>query len=184
MWIADPIDGTASFIGGSSDWCIALALLEDGAPVIGIIHAPALEETYMAARAEGASLNGRPLHVASRRELQDARVFAAGSLLRPERWTNPLPPLQPVRVPSLALRLAGVASGSADAAIALVHKHDWDLASGDIIVREAGGIVSDLAGEALVYDAARRRSGFIAANPNLHRAILAHGPKFTTEGKS
>jgi hypothetical protein len=84
---------------------------------------------------------------------------------------------RPPRIPSLALRLAHVAQGKAEAALAFSYKHDWDLAAGDLIVNEAGGKMSDLDGQGLRYDFARtQRLGFICANPSIHAALLAHGP--------
>ena len=176
FWLADPIDGTAAFLGGEAQWCIALALIEDGRPTLGIIHAPALKATYTAAAGQGAWLNGTPIRVSDRAVLSEARVLANAATLRPERWTTPLPPVQRIATPSLALRLAAVAEGTSDAALALAPKHQWDLAAGDILVREAGGTMSDTGGCPIVYGSGDRSSPFIAANPLLHAELLARRP--------
>jgi myo-inositol-1(or 4)-monophosphatase len=105
-------------------------------------------------------------------------VLANRNAFHDERWTIPLPRLCQSSRASLALRLCSVAEGAADAALALSFKHDWDLAAGDLMVCEAGGKVSDLAGCPLRYQWPNtRRSGFIAATPAVHAAMLAHGPK-------
>jgi myo-inositol-1(or 4)-monophosphatase len=177
FWLVDPIDGTSAFLGGSQAWCISLALIETGRPILGLIHAPAQERLYSAQAGKGAKLNDAPLSVSQRHELAGARMISNAMALKDQRWRKPLPPLERISVPSLALRLAHVAKGEADAAIALSYKHDWDLAAGDLIAREASGITSDVEGRMLRYDFARSgRSGFIVATPAIHAALLAHGP--------
>ena len=177
FWLADPIDGTAAFLGGEAEWCIALALVEYGRPTLGIIHAPALAATYTAAAGKGAWLNGTPIRVSGREALAGARVLANAASLRSERWATPLPPVQRVVTPSLALRLAAVAEGTSDAALALAPKHQWDLAAGDILVREAGGMMSDTGGGPIGFGSGNRSSPFIAANPLLHAELLARRPR-------
>lgn len=177
FWLVDPIDGTSAFLSGSTAWCISLALIDSGRPILGLIHAPAQERLYSAQVGGGAKLNDAPLKVSERKELAGARMIANATALQHQRWRKPLPPLERLSVPSLALRLAHVAQGEADAAIALSYKHDWDLAAGDLIVREAQGMASDVDGQMLRYDFARSgRSGFIVANRPIHAALLAHGP--------
>jgi myo-inositol-1(or 4)-monophosphatase len=179
-WIVDPIDGTRAFIGGEPQWSICIALVVAGRPVAAVVHAPALRQTFSAVSGRGAMLNAAAITVTGRGELASALVLASRSAFRPERWTTPLPDVEGASPASLALRLCSVAGGNADAALALGYKHDWDLAAGDLIVCEAGGRVSDLAGRPLRYQPSNgRRSGFIAATPAVHEAILAHGPKST-----
>jgi myo-inositol-1(or 4)-monophosphatase len=177
FWLVDPIDGTSAFLGGSQAWCISLALIDGGTAVLGLIHAPAQKRLYSARAGRGAKLNDAPLKVSQRKELAGARMISNATALKDQRWRKPLPALERVSMPSLALRLAHVAKGEADAAIALSYKHDWDLAAGDLIVREAKGMASDLDGQMLRYDFGRsRRAGFLVANPWIHAALLEHGP--------
>jgi myo-inositol-1(or 4)-monophosphatase len=177
FWLVDPIDGTSAFLGGNSAWCISLALIDDHRPMLGLIYAPAQQRLYSAARGRGALVNELPLRVSERQALAGARLIANVTALKAQRWREPLPETQRVSVPSLALRLAHVAQGKAEAALAFSYKHDWDLAAGDLIVNEAGGKMSDLDGQGLRYDFARtQRLGFICANPSIHAALLAHGP--------
>lgn len=181
-WLADPIDGTKAFLEGQSDWCISLALVDGSESVLGIIHAPVRQWTFIAVRGEGSTLNGVPIATSEKGNLEGARILSSSAALRDERWARPLPKVERIALPSLALRLAQVARGEADAALALVHKHDWDLAAGDIIVREAGGFMTDLAGQRLDFSGSSRHRGFLAANPRLHAAILQRGPEFHNEG--
>ena len=177
FWLVDPIDGTSAFLDGSKAWCISLALIDDSRPILGLIHAPAQKRLYSALVGGGAKLNDAPVKVSARKELAGARMISNATALKDQHWHSPLPPLERLSVPSLALRLAHVAKGESDAAIALSYKHDWDLAAGDLIVREAQGMASDVDGQMLRYDFARSgRLGFIVANPWIHAALLAHGP--------
>jgi myo-inositol-1(or 4)-monophosphatase len=178
FWLVDPIDGTSAYLSGNPSWCISLALIEKGVAVLGFIHAPAEERTYGAALNRGARLNGMPIAVSGRQELEGSRLIANPSALKPQHWREPLPVVERLSVPSLALRLAYVAEGWCEGAFALSYKHDWDLAAGDVIVREARGIMSDLDGAALRYSECQPlRRGFIAATPGIHAALLAKGPR-------
>ncbi len=176
-WVVDPIDGTRSFLARENQWAICVAVVELGRPTVAVVHAPALQQTYAAARGAGATLNGSTIRVSGKELLEAAVVLASSASLLPGRWKVPLPPLDARPLASLALRICAVAGGIADAALALTYKSDWDLAAADLIVCEAGGKMSDLAGALLRYQSSQwRRSGFIAATPAVHAAMLAHGP--------
>ena len=176
-WVVNPIDGTRSFLAREMQWAICVAVVEFGRPTVAVVHAPALQQTYAAARTAGATLNGAAIRVSGRELLEAAVVLASRASLLPGRWKVPLPPLDARPLASLALRICAVARGVADAALALTYKSDWDLAAADLILCEAGGKMSDLAGTLLRYQAPHwRQSGFIAATPALHAAMLAHGP--------
>ena len=174
VWVLDPLDGTGGYLRGEREFCTALALVENGEPVLGIIHAPALERTWTAAKGAGARLNGEAIHVSRRTDLAGARIIGPASVNRPECWDDPWPEVTLFRPPSLALRLAYVAAGEADAMLAPGHKSEWDVAAGDIIVREAGGLVTDISGRPIRYNCSPPRPhGVIAGPPPLHAAILA-----------
>ncbi len=151
VWVVDPIDGTRAFIAGRSDWSVSAALVEDGRPVIAALFAPATEEMFVAAVGSGATLNTRPMRASAGRDLSGARVGGPRLLLERIAALNtglvPMP-----RVHSLALRLARVAQGELDAAIAGGNGHDWDLAAADLLVHEAGGVMTALDGRPLIYN--------------------------------
>jgi len=149
VWIVDPIDGTRGFLAGLPDWTISVALARAGRPVLAALHAPATDELFLAAAGAGATRNGAPIAVTEGRSLAGARV--AG----PERRLGRLAPLGIVpepKVHSLALRIARVAHGALDLAVAGPNSHDWDLAAADLLVHEAGGALTTLGGETLVYN--------------------------------
>ncbi|MET0530872.1 MAG: 3'(2'),5'-bisphosphate nucleotidase CysQ [Microvirga sp.] len=174
VWVVDPIDGTRAFASGHPDWAISIALVSDGEPVLGILHAPIHEHLYEAGIGVGARLNGRPLMLSGDDPRRPARVAGPKPLVdRFERCTDAIERLP--KVPSLALRLARVAEGSIDVALVSSNAQDWDIAAADLILREAGGLLTDLAGRQAVYNRPETSHGeMIAVASRLHpRAIGA-----------
>lgn len=146
-WVVDPIDGTANFMRGAKRFCISLGCLEGDAPVLGVIVAPALEETFAACQGMGATLNGEPIHAAETRELARATVELGWSRRRPHEAFLSLTDriIAAGAMPRLngsgALGLADVAAGRSDAYVEL-HINLWDVAAGLAILSEAGAAVS------------------------------------------
>jgi myo-inositol-1(or 4)-monophosphatase len=174
VFIVDPIDGTRGFSRGHPAWSIAIALVERGRPQIGVIHAPALAQTFAAAKGTGATLNGRPIEVSKRPALgPDAKVAAPAFLAERLRAAGLDFELQP-RLPSLALRIVNVASGALDAGLAGGDAYDWDIAAADLVLEEAGGKLTGFDGRALLYNGPHTRHGPLAAAPaQLHAEITA-----------
>jgi myo-inositol-1(or 4)-monophosphatase len=172
--VVDPIDGTRGFMRGHGAWAIAIALVEQGRPLIGVVHAPALGETYVAVRGAGARLNDSAIEVSKLAALDaGARVAAPGFLAERLREAGLQFALQP-KFPSLALRFANVASGALDAAFASENAHDWDIAAADLIVQEAGGRLASLDGCAIVYNRSYTRHGLLTAAPaQIHAEVNA-----------
>jgi len=184
VWVLDPVDGTSGFLRGDPDWCVSLALVEDGRPVIGIIHAPARGRTWAAMAGRGATLDGRSIRVGDARTLEGARIIGPRSIYDRRMWGRPWPEVTVTKLPSLALRLAHVASAEADGMLAPGCKCDWDVAAGDLIVREAGGIVTDAHGETIVYNRRETRPfGVVAANPALHAQIMEYLRDYRGHGR-
>ncbi len=184
-WVVDPLDGTTNFLHGVPQWCISIALeqrRQDGSSEItaGVIYNPVVDEMFWAERGGGAFLNERRLRVAARREIKDA-LFATGipfaAVTAPRRlaFARTLGTLMPQvagirRFGAAALDLAWVAAGRYDGYWELGLK-PWDMAAGMLIVREAGGFVTDAAGaEAVMHESAG--NDIVAANPHLHPRLL------------
>lgn len=148
LWIVDPVDGTANFARGVPHFCISLALLENGRPTLGAIYDPMRDELFVAAKGQGACLNGVRMHVSDVPRLNVASVEVGWS----NRLNTPdyLRQLSAVidagaairRAGSGALGLAYVAAGRCDAYVEL-HINSWDVAAGLLLVTEAGGVVND-----------------------------------------
>lgn len=174
VFVVDPIDGTRAFVAGKPEWCHALAVVERGRPVAGVVCLPLLERTYAAAKGCGATCNGVPLAVNPRDALDGADLLIGRSQLKPERWPGGVPAATPHFRPALAYRVCLAAEGRFDATLSFRETWEWDVAAGAVIAGEAGAVVSGGAGEALRFNRPRPLlPGLIVAGPALHAAILA-----------
>ncbi len=173
LWIVDPIDGTRAFLSGIPDWSVSIGLLAAGRPVLGIVHGPALDRLYEASLGGGARCNGARLAGPAAGALDGARVAGPKPLVDViERRSGPVERLP--KVPSLALRLVRVAEGSIDVGLVSAHSHDWDLAGADLILHEAGGVLTDLRGEPVRYNRAEPiHSELVATSEALHARALS-----------
>lgn len=163
--VVDPIDGTQAFSRGDTRWSVSIALVLRGRPVAGVIHAPALGETYVGARGLGAFLNGSPLVAPQRAEIAGAALVAPRAM-QDRLATLPQGFVMAPRTPSLALRLADIASGRHDIVVAAPNARDWDIAAADVLLAEAGAMLSEPEGVALTYN-----------RPSLAREMLIAAPK-------
>jgi myo-inositol-1(or 4)-monophosphatase len=174
VWIVDPIDGTRGYLAGREDWCISVALVEDSAPLLGAVFAPASDEFFFAARGQGATRNDVPLQATVGTEMDFSRVAGPKPLVERLNLTSGDIVLHP-RIASLALRLCRVAQGSLDAAFAGGQSHDWDLAAANLIVQEANGTMTALSGDAILYNRREVAHGLlVAAGRDRHASIVSH----------
>ncbi|MGB5093523.1 MAG: 3'(2'),5'-bisphosphate nucleotidase CysQ [Parvibaculum sp.] len=172
VWVVDPIDGTRAFARGKPHFAISVALVRAGQPVLGVLFNPALDEFFVARHGAGAQLNGQPIRVSKRHELSGCRMAANAGMFRHPAWPEKWPEMHIIDRNSVAYRIALVACGGADAALALSSKNDWDLAAADLILREAGGLMTRHDGQRFIYNLPEpRHPSLIAAGPALHAAI-------------
>src|SRR5215831_18979084 len=174
-WIVDPLDGTMNFLHGIPHFAISLALEREGTIVAGVVYNPATDDLFSAERGKGAFLNDHRLRVAARSRLADA-VIACG-LPHPSRGDSPLERRDTVAVQervaglrrfgAAALDLAWVAAGRLDGYWER-NLSPWDLAAGTLLVREAGGFVTDLDGG----DAMLEKGSIVAGNEAIHRELM------------
>ncbi|MFE1600721.1 3'(2'),5'-bisphosphate nucleotidase CysQ [Methylobacterium sp. ID0610] len=177
VWIVDPIDGTRAFLSGDANWSIAIALLAQGEPVLGIVAAPVTGILYEAVAGQGARKNGEPIRVTGQGSLAGARVAGPKPMVdHLERnlglGGTPDALIRLPRIPSLALRIARVAEGLVDVGLISSDARDWDLAGADLILREAGGAVLDLAGRVPAYNRREPIHGELVAAPQAVRESL------------
>jgi myo-inositol-1(or 4)-monophosphatase len=172
VWIVDPIDGTRAYIEGLPDWTVSVALIADGRPIVACLYAPVTEEFFMARAKAGATLNGVAIAASKGQEILHARIAGPRNLM--QRFAEIAPPITVMpRVRSLALRLARVAQGIFDAAIASANSHDWDLAAADLLVHEAGGALTPVGGGIVIYNRPVPRHGtLVAAGRDRHAALV------------
>ena len=174
-WVVDPLDGTANFLHGFSVVGVSVALVEDGRPVAGAVHAPMLGETYTAARGQGAHRDGRRLEVASRpaAEAICATGFPFKIKDRIGRYRSvfdaAFAAFEDLRRPGAAsLDLAWTAAGVFDGFFEL-GLGSWDVAAGALLVEEAGGTVTDWDGDGRAWLGS---GDILAAPPPVHRVLL------------
>ncbi|MFI5409596.1 3'(2'),5'-bisphosphate nucleotidase CysQ [Kaistia sp. UC242_56] len=173
LFVVDPIDGTRGFIDGNPDWCVSVALVEDGAAVAAALFVPAREELFEATAGGGARLNGEAIRVSDRQALEGARIAGPARHLRAMAGHG-MDPRERRFTPSLAYRFALVACGRVDVATARPGAYDWDLAAVDLLVQEAGGTLRDLEGAPLRFnDVIPRHPALIASTPGLASAAMA-----------
>ncbi len=175
VWVVDPIDGTRAFADGEPEFAVSVALVVEGAPVLGAVLNPASGEHFEAEREGGARLNGAPLRISEQRELAGARLLSSRTEMKRRDWPKLIPEGQFTTVGSLAYKLALVAAGRFDGLISLRVSHDWDLAAAVLLIAEAGGRISEAKGGPLVLNRPDiRHEGLAAAGTTaLHRALVA-----------
>ena len=152
-WIVDPLDGTTNFLHGVPHFAISIAHESRGELVAGLIYDPVRDESFWAARGKGAYLNNRRLRVSARREMSEALLATGIPFASRPGKDEMLAALRPVmertagvrRFGAASLDLAYVAAGRYDA-FWEIGLSPWDVAAGIVIVREAGGLVSELTG--------------------------------------
>jgi myo-inositol-1(or 4)-monophosphatase len=182
-WLVDPLDGTTNFLHGFDAFGVSVGLVHEGRPVVGVVHAPLLAgadgrlgRTYWAAERHGAFRDGVAIAVSAREPLH--AIVATGFPFRSKHLLpQHLAAFEPVlhrfedvrRVGAASLDLCWVADGTFEGYFEL-RLGPWDVAAGGVIVREAGGIVTDWTGD----DTAWLNSGdVVAAAPLVHAELLA-----------
>jgi len=167
IWVVDPIDGTRDYLRHRPGWSISVALVEDGAPVIGVLDAPARGERWIAEAGRGAARNGMQLHVTPRDQLAGARM-PTDHLPKVDR------DLVIVDKPnSIALRIAMVAAGEADLLATIRWGNEWDVAAAVLLVQEAGGVITDVLGQELAFNTPSAKAfGLLASAPGIHEAAI------------
>lgn len=171
-FVVDPIDGTRGFLEGRDTWCVSIAVVEDGRPLAGVLDCPATGEIYAAVAKTGATRNGAPITVGEpQRPLP--RIGGPKPLLARAESELRRSFEKVTYVPSLAYRIAMVASGRIDATFVRQNSNDWDLAAADLILGEAGGRILNRDGRMPVYASASPKHGALIAGSGALLKALA-----------
>src|SRR5437868_9762169 len=173
-WIVDPLDGTTNFLHGIPHFAISIALERDGEIVAGVIYEPTRDEMYWGEKGAGAYVNDRRLRVSARRQLGEAVVGTGmpfGARADQQAYMATLGAVMGAtsgvrRMGSAALDLAYVAAGRYEGFWELALS-PWDIAAGLLLVREAGGYVSDMAGGHEVMESGDGRAAYCHLHPAL-----------------
>ncbi len=170
VWIVDPLDGTREFVLGLPEFCISIALVEDGAAVAGGIFNPATGETIVGSRETGVTLNGELVRPRTTPSIASATVLASRSEVGRGDW-RPFADAYPFTIQpmgSVAYKFGRVAAGLADATWTLVPKHEWDIAAGIALVAAAGGEVRAMPGDDLTLNRRHPKlRGLVALSPGV-----------------
>lgn len=165
VFVVDPIDGTRGFIKGEKQWCVSIAIVEAGRPLVGILECPALEQTITAAAGEGAWCNDKRLAADPPETERPLRATGPRSFLSEADTVLPRKVEKMRFVPSLAYRIAMIATGFADLSLARANAKDWDLAAADLIAHESRACLTDMKGAAPLYNKPDVRHGALLACP-------------------
>ena len=173
-FVVDPIDGTRAFVNGLDQWVVSIGIVSGDRPVAGVLYNPVRDELWSAVAGGGARLDGRDLAVSQNASLGSASIAASHKAFFQAGLDEADYTADHRFLKSLAHRLARVAEGEIDAALATANSADWDLAAAVLLVQEAGGRVTDLHGAPIrLNQASVKHPAFVAAGPRLHDAILA-----------
>jgi len=174
VWIIDPLDGTTNFIHGLPQYCVSIAFQQNGVIEHGVIYHPLTQDLFTASRGQGAQLNGKRIRVSKHAKLEGALVCA--NLPRDsqylEQYCHSMTQLHDKvagirKTGSTALDLAYLSAGYIDA-FWTTSLQPWDMAAGSLLIREAGGMITDLDGGVDYMD----KRNLVAANPKLLKSVL------------
>ncbi|SOC06569.1 3'(2'),5'-bisphosphate nucleotidase CysQ [Rhodobacter maris] len=174
IFIVDPIDGTRAFLAEEPGFAHAIAVVEAGRVRAGVVHLPALNQTYAATCDGPALLDGTPIAAAKTRCIAGSSLLTARTTDEAVHWRGPRPAYLRSFRPSLAWRLCLVAEGRFDASLSLRQAWEWDVAAASLIAARAGALATDRLGHEIRFNAPGARcDGLLVAPPDLHAQYLA-----------
>lgn len=178
LWLVDPLDSTNSFIEGSPHWSVMVGLLQGNTPIMGFVAVPAREVVYAAAAGQGAYAyaHGQKTTLSIKPRAGQLRLLVSGHHYKPlmKKLEEGLSAL-PLTMGSIGVKAGAIAEGAADLYVTDAPLGDWDIAAAHSILTEAGGTVTDLAGQPLTYRNPKWRipAGFAMGTPEAHVQALA-----------
>lgn len=174
-WVVDPLDGTISFGSGIPYFSVSIGLLEEGKPILGVIYNVSFKQLYWAQKGQGAYLNGKSIRVSKKKNLKESvGSLDFGHNFKRQHKLN-------LYVNKLITKVGYIYSfGSAASSLGMIaegvldlyvnHAYPWDFAAGAVIVREAGGVVTDFEGQE--PDWTKERLNIVASNGLVHNQII------------
>lgn len=152
VWVIDPIDGTKAFIRREPEYCISVALLEEGQPILAAIYNPSTNELYSATRGQGLHLNGTPVQHNESAAHQVPTIALSPWELHAGRFKSVAPHIASRPTRSIAWAMALAASGVIHGVMTLEPENEWDVAAGTLLLKEAGGSTRDGSGSPLQFN--------------------------------
>ena len=153
VWVVDPLDGTKEFIEGIPNFVVSIGLVENGIPIVGVLHNPITLETFTASKGNGAFLNGNLISCKARDRVSDMIILNSRSETKKGLWEDFKSAFSEFKaVGSVAYKLGLTAAGEADVFASLRPKNEWDICAGNCIINEASGKLINLNGSEIVYN--------------------------------
>ena len=153
VWIVDPLDGTKEFIEGVPQFVVSVALVENGVPIIGVLHNPVTKETFYASKGNGTYFDDVIHNCSVKESTTDMVILNSRSETRKGLWEphkQHFKKLKPIG--SVAYKMGLTAIGKADIFATLRPKNEWDICAGTCLINEAGGKVINLNGEKITFN--------------------------------
>ena len=180
IWIVDPLDGTKDFINKSTNFSVMIALVENKTPIAGVVYQPIGDNLYVAEKNSGAFLKNvgkwKQLKASKEPHLKKARAVASEHHFSEKnvKFFSKFE-IDYYQIASLGLKAAEIATGKADFYINTSDKaHEWDTAAAFVLIKEAGGQITDLDGKELIYNnkETNHKNGCVISNGLLHKQII------------
>jgi myo-inositol-1(or 4)-monophosphatase len=174
IWVIDPLDGTTNFLHGFPQYAVSIALMHKGKIEVGVVYDPLRDELFTAKRGGGAMLNSRRIRVTAQTGLMGALIGTGFPFKNPQHLDAYLGMFRALSADSAGIRRAGaaaldlayVAAGRLDG-FWEIGLHEWDMAAGILLIKEAGGVVTDFS----FNDKYMGSGNVIAANPRMHQTM-------------
>ena len=172
-FVVDPLDGTKAFLEGKKEFSISVAIVKNGLPISGIVFSPSTGEMFEAEKNKGSWKNNKKVIISNYNRLEKCKMIAFKPMFSHPAWKEPWPKMDVENRNSIAYRMALVASGQYDAMMALNSKNDWDIAAGDLLISESGGIVTLHTNKKIIYNTENtKKPSVIGTNKAIHKKII------------
>ena len=172
-FVVDPLDGTKAFLEGKKEFSISIAIVKNGSPISGIVFNPSTGEMFEAEKNKGSWKNNKKIIISKYKKLEKCKMIAFKPMFSHPAWKEPWPKMDVENRNSIAYRMALVASGQYDAMMALNSKNDWDIAAGDLLISESGGVVTLHTNKKIIYNTENiKKPSVIGTNKSIHDKII------------
>lgn len=181
VWIIDPLDGTSDFVNKTGQFSVMIALVENHVPVLGVIYRPVTNEMYIAELGKGAFKRNKDkwekLYVGNQKDIIKIRTFLSRHHLSEEEksFLKVLGLSEFIQMGSAGLKIVSIAENKADLYFTMTDKiKQWDTAAGYCIIKEAGGKITDMNGDDLLYNTkdVYHKNGILVTNSLIHERIV------------
>ena len=175
VWVVDPIDGTKEFVEGIPNFVVSIGLVENGIPILGVIHNPINKDTYSATLGGGILFNGKQTIISDKTEFSQISMLNSRSETRQGLWEPYIPHFKKlIPIGSIALKLAMVAANQTHMVASLKPKNEWDICAGHCLINEAGGILLTVEGKEITYNNPKTliTPGLVAGNESVVNSFI------------